>query len=250
MADKLILNANMICKADRFEPKKCTVEKVIEVSDSEFKKFIENPMKRNYYLPQYKDLMGYYDDSYHGVMFVNIENGDGLLVNSEGYDYARYSQYIPNASDLIQQYEQTAALDALKTHMDNCIDKWLEPNKPAYVTEIGDDYQSIHDAVGGLIEPIYFLHERGVVMVGNEEAKLRNMEGNRRFDDGIVAGPFIICGDNGEDFCSLSDEQCEKYVRQFAEPENITRQEVEDDMKIEITFFIGERYEKYGNDNA
>ena len=111
------------------------------------------------------------------------------------------------------------------------------PNKPAYVTEIGDDYQSIHDAVGGLIEPIYFLHERGVVMVGNEEAKLCNMDGNRRFPEGIVAGPFFICGDGGEDFCSLTDEQCEKYVRQFAEPENITRQEVEDDMKIEITFF-------------
>ena len=53
----------------------------------------------------------------------------------------------------------------------------VEPNKPAYITEIGDDYKSIHDAVGGLIEPIYFLHERGVVMVGNEEAKLLGMEG-------------------------------------------------------------------------
>lgn len=126
MADKLILNANMICKADRFVPKKCTVEKVIEVSDSEFKKFIENPMKRNYYLSQYKDLMGYYDDSYHGVLFVNMENGDGLLVNSEGYDYARYSQYIPNAREIIQRNEQTASLDALKTHMDSCVDKWLK----------------------------------------------------------------------------------------------------------------------------
>ena len=113
----------------------------------------------------------------------------------------------------------------------------VEPNKPAYATEIGDDYQSIHDAVDGLIEPIYFLHERGVVMVGNEEAKILGMDGNRRFSKGIVAGPFFICGDNGEDFCSLSDEQCEKYVRQFAEPENITRQEVENDMKIEIKFF-------------
>ena len=129
MADKLVLNANMICKADRFIPKKCAVEKVIEVSASEFKKFIENPMKRNYYLPQYKDLMGYYDDSYHGVLFVNMENGDGLLVNSEGYDYARYSQYIPNASDLIRQHEQTAALGNLKAHMDGCIDKWLEKYK-------------------------------------------------------------------------------------------------------------------------
>ena len=113
----------------------------------------------------------------------------------------------------------------------------VEPNKPAYATEIGDDYKSIHNAVGGLIEPIYFLHERGVVMVGNEEAKLLGMEGNRRFEDGIVAGPFFICGDNGEDFCSLTDKQCEKYVRQFAEPESIARQEVEDDMKIEISFF-------------
>lgn len=102
----------------------------------------------------------------------------------------------------------------------------VEPNKPAYATEIGDDYKSIYNAFGGLIEPIYFLHERGVVMVGNEEAKLLCMEGNRRFDDGIVAGLFIICGDNREGFCSLTDEQCEKYVRQYAKPEQITRQEV------------------------
>lgn len=126
MADKLILNANMIRKADRFVPKKCTVEKVIEVSGSEFKTFTENPMKRNYYLPQYKDLMGYYDNSYHGVLFVNMENGDGLLVNSEGYDYARYSQYIPNARGIIRQHEQTAAFDDLIKHMDSCVDKWIK----------------------------------------------------------------------------------------------------------------------------
>ena len=113
----------------------------------------------------------------------------------------------------------------------------VEPNKPADVAEIGNDYQSLHDAVGGLIETIYFLHERGVVMVGNDEAKLLSMEGNGRFGDSIVAGPFIICGERGENFCSLTDAQCEKYVRQFAEPEQITRQEVEDDMKIEISFF-------------
>lgn len=126
MADKLILNANMIRKAEIFLPKKCAVEKVIEVSDSEFRTFIENPMKRNYYLAAYKDLMGYYDDSYHGVLFVNMESGDGLLVNSEGADYARYSQYIPNARGIIREHEQTAALDALKDRMDSCIDKWIK----------------------------------------------------------------------------------------------------------------------------
>ncbi len=129
MADKLILNANMICKSSGFRPQKCTVEKVIEVSGAEFQHFIEAPTLRNYYLPQYKKLMGFYDDAYHVVLFVNEENGDGILVNSEGADYARYSQYIPNAREIIQQHEQTAALDNLKIHMDCCIDRWLQQNE-------------------------------------------------------------------------------------------------------------------------
>lgn len=129
MADKLILNANMICKASGFVPKKCAVEKVIEVSHEEFRHFIENPTGRNYYLPQYKDLMGYYNDSYHGVLFVNMDSGDGLLVNSEGADYARYSQFISNAREIIQRHEQTAALDNLKIHMDCCIDRWLKQSE-------------------------------------------------------------------------------------------------------------------------
>ena len=80
----------------------------------------------------------------------------------------------------------------------------VEPNKPAYIKEIDGGLKSMQSIVGGLLEPIYFLNERGVVMVGNEEAKLIGLPGNRRFPEGIVAGTFFICGDNGEDFCSLS----------------------------------------------
>lgn len=115
----------------------------------------------------------------------------------------------------------------------------VEPNKPAYITEIGSDYQSLKSAVGGLIEPMYFLDD--AVMVGNEESKLLGMEGNRRFGENIVAGTFFICGeeiiDGEEDFCSLSDELCEKYVKQFAVPEHIERQEVENDMRCELLFW-------------
>ncbi|MCM1166918.1 MAG: DUF3846 domain-containing protein [Lachnospiraceae bacterium] len=110
----------------------------------------------------------------------------------------------------------------------------VKPNKPAYVTEIGSDYQSLRKAVGGLIEPIGFLHDPNAIMVGNEEAKLIGMEGNRRFPEGIVAGPFFICGDDGEDFCSLSDELCEKYAELFSQPHTISQDEVERDMKIII----------------
>lgn len=115
----------------------------------------------------------------------------------------------------------------------------VEPNKPAYIAEIGSDYQSLKNAVGGIIEPMYFLDD--AVMVGNEEAKLLGMDGNRRFGDSIVAGTFFICGEkiiDGEaDFCSLSDELCEKYVKQFAVPEHIEPQEVENDMRCELLFW-------------
>ena len=108
----------------------------------------------------------------------------------------------------------------------------VEPNKPAYITEIGSDLASMQEAVGGLVEPIYFLGD--AIMVGNEEAKLIGMDGNRRFGNNIVAGPFFICSEkmteDGAVFCSLSDELCEKYVQHFAEPQEISQNEVQRDM--------------------
>ena len=117
----------------------------------------------------------------------------------------------------------------------------VEPNKPAYITEIEHSLKGMKEAVGGLIEPIYYLDEPRAVMVGNEEAKLIGMEGNRRFGDRIVAGPFFICGEkmteDGMDFCSLSDELCEKYVQKFAVPESISQDEVEQDMGFTLIGF-------------
>lgn len=107
----------------------------------------------------------------------------------------------------------------------------VEPNKPAYITEIGSDLASMQEAVGGLIEPIYFLGD--AVMVGNEEAKLIGLDGNRKFGNNIVAGPFFICSEkmteDGAVFCTLSDELCEKYVQYFAQPQEISQDEVQRD---------------------
>ncbi len=126
MAEKLILNAAMNRKADCYETKKCVVEKVIDVHETEFKKMLEKQLERNYYLAPYRSLMGFYNNAYHCVLFVDQNSGDGLLVNSEGSDYARYSQFIPNAKDIVLKQEQSFALDELKTHMDSCINRWLK----------------------------------------------------------------------------------------------------------------------------
>ena len=96
-------------------------------------------------------------------------------------------------------------------------------------------FEAEQKAVGdGLIEPID--NDDGTCLVGNEESKLRGMDGNRRIGDGtsIMAGPFFVCGDSGETFRSLTDEEVTRYMARFAQPEDISPEEVEADMGFMI----------------
>ena len=114
---------------------------------------------------------------------------------------------------------------------------YVEPGEKPYTAEILHTLEAEQKAVGGLIEPIY--NEDDTILVGNEESKLMGMQGNRRIGDGssIIAGPFFICGDTGEDFRSLTDAEVEKYMDRFAESEDITDEEVQRDTGF--VFFFG-----------
>ena len=62
-------------------------------------------------------------------------------------------------------------------------------------------------------------------------AKCIGMEGNRRFGESIYAGPIFITRDNhNSGLCSLTDEQVQKYSEMFAEPQDISQDEVQADM--------------------
>lgn len=113
---------------------------------------------------------------------------------------------------------------------------YVEPNRPPFVSEVGNDLKSLQRAVCGYIEPINL--GDGTILVGNEESKLMGMEGNRRLGDSIIAGPFFIVGDDDEDFRSLTDEEAQRYMEQFAQPEQITQQEVQDDMGFSISVIL------------
>ena len=106
---------------------------------------------------------------------------------------------------------------------------YVEPGKPAFESDILMELTGYQKAVQGLIELVY--NRDGTILVCNDEAKLRGMEGNRHIDaDSIIAGPFFVCGDGGEEFRSLTDRETEKYLARFAQPEEISQDEVESDM--------------------
>lgn len=78
----------------------------------------------------------------------------------------------------------------------------------------------------------------GAVVVGNEEAKLIGMEGNRRIGESIYAGPIFIVNDDGMgNFCDLTDEQLDKYYKMFENPEDISPEEVQKDCGFRVFGF-------------
>ena len=89
-----------------------------------------------------------------------------------------------------------------------------------------------------MIECIY-CHDDNTCVVANEEAKLIGMEGNRRFGDGksIIAGPFFVVGLEGDGFRSLTEEEQSKYLQEYAEPEQISQEEVEADTGMTFIAF-------------
>ena len=94
----------------------------------------------------------------------------------------------------------------------------VQPGKLARPAEIDASLAGMQKAVQGSIQAYYPFDEQ-VCIVCNEEGKLSGLEANRRFGSDILVGTFFIAGEDGsEDFCSLNDEQIEKYTQQFKEP--------------------------------
>ena len=114
---------------------------------------------------------------------------------------------------------------------------YVEPGKAAYEAEIVHNLRGMQQAVcGGLIEQI--LVEKHCAYVGNDEAKIIGMKGNRRYGKGgVIAGPFFICGFNLGEYRSLTDKEVKRYLRRFKNPENISDEETQADLGFKVLPF-------------
>ncbi len=103
---------------------------------------------------------------------------------------------------------------------------YVEPGRPLFVSEVGRDLLSMQKAVHGPLEVLN--NQDGTVLLCNDEGKLIGMEGNRHVGDDVIAGPFLLIGDNGENLRSLTDAEVDRYMERFAQPEEISQEEVEE----------------------
>lgn len=96
------LNAAMHCKESCFEPGVCKVEKVIRLSDDEYCNFAGNMLAYHDFIRENRDLMRRTADGcWHCLLVVGESLPDGILVEAEGYEYARYTALVPNAKELL-----------------------------------------------------------------------------------------------------------------------------------------------------
>ena len=88
-----------------------------------------------------------------------------------------------------------------------------EPGKAARVDPLFDNtLESFQKAVGGYIECVPVGYGSGLVLICNEEGKLRGLPFNVRmgFDD--IVGSMVVCGVRGDEFASLRASQIPKIL--------------------------------------
>ena len=78
------------------------IERAVTISSAEFDYICKHLLEDTRYVKDNLDVM-YCDENnkLHCLLMINESTGNGLLINSEGSEYARYHSYIPNARQIV-----------------------------------------------------------------------------------------------------------------------------------------------------
>ena len=97
-------------KETDIEPTNCVIDKIIRLSQSEFDHFLSN-------LSGYWGFLGDNQPGrYRCLLVVGEGQRDGILVNTEGSDYARYSAFMPNIQDFLAANENVITAELTTEH--------------------------------------------------------------------------------------------------------------------------------------
>ena len=118
--------------------------------------------------------------------------------------------------------------EASSNHTDSNRMLIVPPGDNPYDAYICDSLEALQGMVDGYIECTYPFNDNAFV-IGNEEARLNGMQGNRRINGEIYAGTILVAADDG---CGGTKDLTEEQVREYAgilwQPEDISPAEVAD----------------------
>ena len=97
----MIVQAELRRKQSEYEGEPCAVDKVIELPSPRFKQFSRTLLADYDFIAENKDAIQRDEDTRHCLLILDAEGKDGFLVDPQGYNYARYSAFVPNARSLL-----------------------------------------------------------------------------------------------------------------------------------------------------
>ena len=111
----LYTSAQLMRKEPELRVDKCKVEAVVELDRNRFCDFQTHLFENQEFIKEHRDLMYQDRDGVsHCLLVLGEGEEDGILVESEGSLYARYSALLPNARDFMQKHIQTMAEALIK----------------------------------------------------------------------------------------------------------------------------------------
>lgn len=87
-----------------------------------------------------------------------------------------------------------------------------QPGQPLTLRWIEDELERYQAVIGGYIETVPLDGVPGIVLICNEEGKLRGLEPNVINGADVIVGPVIAARVSGEDFGSLTESDLETVI--------------------------------------
>ena len=97
----MIIQAELRRKQSEYEGEACAVDKAIELPAQRFQQFSRALLADYDFIAENKNAIRHDDDARHCLLILDADGTDGFLVDSQGYNYARYSAFVPNARSLL-----------------------------------------------------------------------------------------------------------------------------------------------------
>lgn len=125
----MFINIPFRRKDTDYDPEPCAVEKTIELTGEQFRHFKTHLLEDYDFIIENRNEMGYTEDGVrHCILVLSENSNDGILVDAQGSNYARYSAYLPNARTLftLDRYvDLKAYLNDMQKVADSCAERIL-----------------------------------------------------------------------------------------------------------------------------
>ena len=97
----MIIQAELRRKQSEYEGEACVVDKVIELPTQRFRQFSRALLADYDFIAENKNAIRHDDVARHCLLILDADGTDGILVDPQGYNYARYSAFVSLARSLL-----------------------------------------------------------------------------------------------------------------------------------------------------